>query len=60
MSWLISSLFAVTPTCLFWENEITPLKTLGKVAFFLFLFFLNFVGKECYAIVKGNNEKTIR
>ena len=59
MSWLISSLFALTPTCLFRENEITPLKTLGKV-FFFFFFFLNFVGKECYAIVKGNNEKTIR
>ena len=57
MSWLIISLFALTTTCLFWENEITPLKTLGKVPFF---FFLNFVGKECYTIVKGNNEKTIR
>ena len=57
MSWLISSLFALTPTCLFRENEITPLKTLGKVPLF---FFFNFVGKECYAIVKGDNEKTIR
>ena len=38
MSWLISSLFALTPTCLFWENEITPLKTLGKVPFFFFKF----------------------
>ena len=34
MSWLISSLVALTLTCLFWENEITPLKTLGKAPFF--------------------------
>lgn len=40
MSWLISSLFALTPTCLFWENEITPLKTLGKVPFFSFFFLI--------------------
>lgn len=53
MSWLISSLFAVTPTCLFWENEITPLKTLGKVAFFLFLFFFKFCGKGVLCNCEG-------
>lgn len=34
MSRLLSFLFALTPTCLLWENKVTPLKTLGK---FLFL-----------------------
>lgn len=33
MSWLISSLFALTLTCLFWENEVSPLKRLRKVPF---------------------------
>lgn len=47
MSRLLSFLFALTPTCLLWENKVTPLKTLGK---FLFL-----GGRGCYAIVKGNN-----
>lgn len=33
MSWLISSLFALTLTCLFWESEVSPLKRLRKVPF---------------------------
>lgn len=47
-SWLLSSLvFALTPTCLLWENKVTPLKTLGT---FLFL-----GGRGALCNCEGNN-----